>query len=314
MPYDPYNNGAYQHMNEQLGFPHQTSGHRAKQHLPRRDIIADAQTRRQAAEREARARNLRESARVPPEAYPWVRKQPLQQEDALEEEADEDEELYTRAPRSAVRYQPEAIYRQGNTQVNKYTSPPPPNHKHAIPPRRSAQYPQPEAELYQQDVYTNGIDEEAEHPQRYRRRIHYHWLVFAGIGLLLMLAGSMAFSDLGGWWQNHQDDVTYGMPRTYQTDAVVGHGDSNSNPSHFIAINLRGSIYVIEAPGGNFSKAREYFIMTEVGGNPNPPVTIKFQDLTHSGRLDMVVTIGDPPTPLIVFLLNNGSQFVAKSQ
>ena len=75
----------------------------------------------------------------------------------------------------------------------------------------------------------------------------------------------MALNDLGAWWQNHQDDVAFGMPRTYQTDAVVGHNDSNSNPSHFIAINLRGSIYILEAPGGNFSKSRSYFITTEVG-------------------------------------------------
>ena len=48
--------------------------------------------------------------------------------------------------------------------------------------------------------------------------------------MILMLAlwvlGSYALS----WWQNHQLDSTYGMPRTYQTDQVVGHSDSAEPP------------------------------------------------------------------------------------
>ncbi len=31
-------------------------------------------------------------------------------------------------------------------------------------------------------------------------------------------------------------------PRTFQVDAVVGHNDSATNPSHFIAMNLNGRI------------------------------------------------------------------------
>src|SRR2546425_1583080 len=42
----------------------------------------------------------------------------------------------------------------------------------------------------------------------------------------------------------------YGRPRTFQTDAVVGHNDSAASPSHFIAINLNRHVEVIECPGG----------------------------------------------------------------
>jgi hypothetical protein len=53
-----------------------------------------------------------------------------------------------------------------------------------------------------------------------------HWSFILGVGMIHMLAlwvlGSYALS----WWQNHQLDSTYGMPRTYQTDQVVGHSDS----------------------------------------------------------------------------------------
>lgn len=298
----------YEYIDEQIGFPHQTAGHRAKKPLPKRDIIAAAQAERQAQiEAQARQRNFQGNARMQQDALSRVRQRPVEQDDEL----CEDDDLYTRPPRSAIKCQPEESYRSGNTQINKYTAPPPAKGRHAIPPRRSAQ--QQPAQPYSAEEYREDIDVQAQKRPR-RRRLHVHWLVFAGVGLLLMIAGWMAFTDLGVWWQNHTDDVTFGMPRTYQTDAVVGHGDSNSNPSHFIAINLRGGIYVIEAPGGNFSKARGYFITTEIGGNPNPPVTIKFEDLTHTGRLDMVVTIGDPPTPLTVFLFNNGSQFIGKQQ
>lgn len=208
----------------------------------------------------------------------------------------------------SVRYYPQpGRYDQGDTRVNVQRVQTR-TKQSAIPPRRSRQ-------AYAEEEEDQDFEEhETARPVRTRPKIHLYWLVFVSIALLLMIAGWLTFNDLSAWWQNHQDDTTYGMPRTYQIDAVVGHGDSNSNPSHFIAINLRGSIYVIEAPGGNISKSRSYFITSEVGGNPNPPVTIKFQDLTHSGHLDMVVSIGDQPTPLIVFLFNNGSQFLAKQQ
>ena len=210
-------------------------------------------------------------------------------------------------PSSAIRHTlpPEGVYQTGNKRLHvEYVD---------IPPRASAK-PKYTPAPQQQTRNTDDIDEEeTQLPPRNTRRFQVHWLVFAGVGLLLMIVGWIAFNDLGVWWQNHQDDVTYGTPRTFQTDAVVGHNDSNSSPSHFIALNLRGQIYVIELPGGDASKARGYFITSEAGNDANPPVKVTFQDIAHSGRLDMVVTIGDPPNPLIVFLFNNGSEFAAKA-
>lgn len=60
----------------------------------------------------------------------------------------------------------------------------------------------------------------------YERRFPVHWLVFAGIALLVMILGWLTLSALGSWWQVQQDDWHYGRPRTFQTDAVVGHNDS----------------------------------------------------------------------------------------
>jgi len=316
MPYDPYQ-GEYAYLDEQLGFPHQTSGYRAKQNLPRRDIVSDAEARRKIAERAARQRNRQANTGATPDELPRVRQQPVIQE---ADEVYEDEDFYTRPPRSAVRYQPDRTHLRGNKGLNiKHASPPPPpNQKHAIPPRRSAQpYPQltPERERYEDTTkYIEDINtEETQAPLRKKPKVQLHWLVFVGVGLLLMLAGYMAFSDLGTWWQTHQDDATYGNPRTFQTDAVVGHGDSNSNPSHFIAINLKGDIIVIEIPGGNAKKAISYAITTLPGNQGNPPVRLVFQDFDHDGKIDMLVQIGDPPTTITYMLFNNGTQFVGKS-
>ena len=145
-----------------------------------------------------------------------------------------------------------------------------------------------------------------------RRRVQVHWLVFVGVGLLLMIAGWMAFSSLGAWWQTHQDDTTFGNPRTFQIDAVVGHSDSSTSPSHFIAENLKGQIIVVEFPGGDVSKARSYNITTIPGNDANPPVRLSFQDINHDGKLDMVILIGDPGATVTIFSFNNGTQFVSK--
>ena len=157
-----------------------------------------------------------------------------------------------------------------------------------------------------------GAAQQEEAEPRYRRRVHVHWLVFAGVGLLLMIAGWMAFSSLGSWWQTHQDDVAFGNPRTFQIDAVVGHNDSSTSPSHFIAENLKGQIIVVEFPGGDVSKARSYNITTIPGNDANPPVRLAFQDINRDGKLDMVILIGDPGATVTIFSFNNGSQFVSK--
>lgn len=136
--------------------------------------------------------------------------------------------------------------------------------------------------------------------------------MYVGIAFILVLIGWMASGPITTAWQNHQDDATYGMPRTYQTDAVVGHSDSSSNPSHFIAENLKGHIIVVEFPGGDLSKARDYSITTEAGGDASVPVKVTFQDINGDGKLDMVVQVGDPGNIVTFTFYNDGTQFTSK--
>jgi hypothetical protein len=190
------------------------------------------------------------------------------------QEDDEDDEddaaLYPqRPPRSAIRYTSETVPRSHKTRV----------------------------------VYAP-----AKETVRFRRP-RFHWLFWMGLALLVMLAGFLAFSTLGSWWQVQWDDWHYGRPRTAQYDAVVGHnGDAAANPSHFLALNLDRKIIVIEIPANDPAQARIYLGPTLVGdGQDVTPVTLSFEDRNGDGRPDLNIHIGDQ----VIVFLNNGKQFVA---
>ena len=138
------------------------------------------------------------------------------------------------------------------------------------------------------------------------QRSSLHWSLILGVGMILMLTlwvlGSYALT----WWQNHQLDSTYGIPRTYQTDQVVGHSDSTGHPTHFIAVNLNSRITIIEIPGGDSSHARIYSgpkLLTDNGDTI--PVTLEFYDENGDGKVDMIVHVGDQK----IIYLNDGTQF-----
>ena len=91
-----------------------------------------------------------------------------------------------------------------------------------------------------------------------RQRRPLHGAVYVGLTLLCMVVGFVVFSALSTWWQQTDDYLHYGMPRTFQMDAVVGHQDSAAHPSHFLALNLDGHLSVIEIQGGDLGKTVIY--------------------------------------------------------
>ena len=139
-----------------------------------------------------------------------------------------------------------------------------------------------------------------------RPRHHRFPFVAILLGMVVMALLAFALSSLTSWWRIHQDDVQYGRPRTYQLDAVVGHNDSVTTPTHFIFINLNRHIDIIELPGGDTAHARIYPGPVLFGDSQDlTPVTATIRDVNGDGKPDIIVHIQDQQ---LVFI-NDGTQF-----
>jgi hypothetical protein len=194
----------------------------------------------------------------------------------------DDSGAYSRPPRSAIRYQ------------------------HTLPHQYRGQtvLPTPPPRLRRQRLTGNAPGQQ-QHPPTRRSK---HWSVYLVTGMATMTALVIGLYSLGSWWQHVQDDWTYGHPRTYQTDAMVGHNhDSSGHPSHFLAINLKGRIEVFELPAGDPTKVRVFFGPTISGDSADQVVvTISFADSDHDGTPDMILHYGDSAE----VLYNKGGTFL----
>jgi hypothetical protein len=111
---------------------------------------------------------------------------------------------------------------------------------------------------------------------------------------------------VGSWWQRHTDDVTYGYPRTYQADQYVGHGDSVDHPNHFIALNLKGIVEVVEINTQHAPLDHIYYITTT--NSDLNPVTLTFP--TIDGKQYLYISIGEPDAAYTVAMANDGKEFI----
>lgn len=130
-----------------------------------------------------------------------------------------------------------------------------------------------------------------------------HWLFYTGFAIAVVVSVEMVCTLVGGWWTRYQDDLHYGYPRTYQTDARVGHNDAEI-PSHFIALNLHGHLEVIECPGSDCTKALIYVGPVLFGdGQDRVPVTLEFRDTNHDDKPDLIIHAQDQ---IWIFINDNG--------
>ena len=91
---------------------------------------------------------------------------------------------------------------------------------------------------------------------------------------------------------------------------MVGHSDSASTPTHFIALNLNATVVVIELPGGDTSKAKIYRGPPLIGpGADLYPVTLTFPDPTGNGQPNMEVHVQGQT----IVYLNQRGQFVLQA-
>lgn len=155
-----------------------------------------------------------------------------------------------------------------------------------MPQRKTAQ---PTRRVSGQAPKSAGTSARTTKPQRIPR-FRAHPLLFLGMGMLAMLVLWTLLTAGLNWWNDAMNYLHYGYPRTSQSDAVVGHADSASNPSHFLAINLHGKIEIIEFPGGDSSHARIYLGPQLFGpGADKAPITLQFADVNGDHKPDMLV-------------------------
>lgn len=133
-----------------------------------------------------------------------------------------------------------------------------------------------------------------------------HPLLFVGLGLLAMLFLWVGISQVVNWGKNEMNTLKYGNPRTFQIDAVVGHGDSELHPSHFIALNLHGVVTIIEFPAGYPGRAHVLATTSLLGSHADQAVvTLSFIDVNHNGKPDMLINIDGVENVLV----NDGTGF-----
>jgi len=105
------------------------------------------------------------------------------------------------------------------------------------------------------------------------------------VAIFAVLLGQL----LLGWCSTTWDDLHYGRPRTYQTDAFTGN-EPGQTPSHFLVLNLHGRIEIFELLGGDPTKTRVY--LGPQIAEPDAdlvPVTIQFVDPQRTHHPDMLV-------------------------
>ncbi|MBE3558289.1 MAG: hypothetical protein IMW89_03585 [Ktedonobacteraceae bacterium] len=127
-------------------------------------------------------------------------------------------------------------------------------------------------------------------PPAPRLSLRAHPLLYLGIGMLAMFLLWLLVSTFLNWANTTLDNLRYGYPRTFQTDARVGHHEQSGTPSHFIAVNLHRHIQIIEIAGGDPAHTRIYTGPQLYGPNDDlTPVTLSFVDVNGDHRPDMLV-------------------------
>jgi hypothetical protein len=146
-------------------------------------------------------------------------------------------------------------------------------------------------------------------PARNEEQNKIHWLLYVGVGMIAALALWVTASTLLAWGTEKYNDLIYGNPRLYQTDYVVGHNhDSQTRPSHFIALNLHGQVIIVELPADDPTKSIDYIGPALIAvGDEKIPITLSFSNVNNDNRVDMIVHIQDK----VIHFCNNGTKFTA---
>ena len=131
------------------------------------------------------------------------------------------------------------------------------------------------------------------------------WRTAALTYLLLLVLGYFLLTPVFAWGQRRLDDLHYGFPRSTQLDGFVGHSEESGDPTHLIALNLRGQISILEIPGGDAAKVQALAGPYLVGADGQYVVPhLSLADADGDGQADLLLQVREE---LIVYMNDNGT-------
>ena len=123
--------------------------------------------------------------------------------------------------------------------------------------------------------------------------------------LLLLVLGYFLLTPVFDWGQRRLDDMRYGFPRATHLDGFVGHGEAEDQPTHLIALNLRGQISLLEIPGGDAAKVQALAGPYLIGADGQYVVPyLSLADANDDGQPDLLLQVREE---LIVYMNENGT-------
>jgi hypothetical protein len=137
-----------------------------------------------------------------------------------------------------------------------------------------------------------------------------HTIVYGITILLVLLVIYAVMGSVVSWGREKFDDIRYGSTRTFHTEAVVGHGDSEGSPSRFIAVNMNRQVLIFQVVPGDTNQVRTITGPYLVGaGEDKTPVLLSFEDINRDGTRDMIVNVKNEA----IIFVNRDGQFMQMS-
>jgi hypothetical protein len=123
--------------------------------------------------------------------------------------------------------------------------------------------------------------------------------------LLLLVLGYLLLTPVVTWGQRRLDDLRYSFPRTTQLDGFIGHGEESGDPTHLMALNLRGQISILEFPGGDPAQSRALAGPYLVGADgPYVVPYLSLADVNGDGQADLLLQVREE---VVVYINENGT-------
>jgi hypothetical protein len=131
------------------------------------------------------------------------------------------------------------------------------------------------------------------------------WWAVALAYLLLLVLGYLLLTPVFAWGQRRLDDLRYGFPRATQLDGLVGHDEAAGEPTHLMALNLRGQVSILEIPGGDPAKTRAIVGPYLVGADgPYIVPHLSLEDINGDGQVDLLLQVREE---IVVYINENGT-------